>query len=656
MAKPDRAVIVEPATTRSLNEWTPSLLKAARSLADGGNLELAADFCESAMGDDRVAAALSTRTKGLIALPLTFEAVRGTKRLVKALEAGEDWWAAFPATALAQLLAWGILLGVGLARIVWTDRGETINRIVPTLQVWHPRHLRYDWQRRVWTVKVEGGKVVDVVPGEGEWVLYMPYGDSRPWAFGTWRAISLWHLLKSYAITDWAFYSEKNGGGHLVAESDKDAKLTKEARKELAADLFEAKANSAMVLPQGMTLRKVESTANTWETFREQKNAADMGMSVAILGQNLSTEASGPVSTGATLHGRVLQVFIDADAETLSTCIHDQALVWWAEFNFGSRDNAPWPVWSTKPPEDQKQRADVGKTQSETAKNLAGIGVATVNEVREAAGLDPLTEGGDELVKVSAPVAAAAANTPQSDGKAKRMSNIETRIALLEGRTRSIARALIRERGRMRAEARRLEKEIAKRSEERAGEMAALRVSLDRSIQNAFDRCAENGDAIRRVELIATECRAEMFRACDSLRTEVSTTNDVLERVRDLTNTSVDRIDALVREHAERVAILEEESVRLRSGRTIPTRSGFVQGQRYADAVADNARDRASAVLDEDVVAVLEAIDSGESYDDIRARLVKTYKGMSPANLAKLTEAAITMAELGGRHAINEDL
>lgn len=547
MAKPDRAVIVEPATTRTLNEWTPALLRAARSLADAGNLELAADFCESAMGDDRVAAALSTRTKGLIALPLTFESVRGTKRLVKALEAGEDWWVSFPATALSQLLAWGILLGVGLGRIVWTDRGETINRLVPKLQVWHPRHLRYDWQRRVWTVRVEGGKVDDVIPGAGEWILYTPYGESRPWAFGTWRAISLWHLLKRYAIEDWGYYSEKNGGGHLVAEADKDAKISKEARAQLALDLFEAKANSAMAMPPGFTIRKVESTANTWETFREQKNAADTGMSVAILGQNLSTEVNGPVATGATLHGRVLQVFIDADAETLSTCIHDQALVWWAEFNFGVRESAPWAIWDTKPPQDKKQNADVLKVVSESINTLSN------------------------------------ANAP-----------IDVR-ALLEG--------------------------------------------YGVPLQDPKD----------------VEQTGQVFKY--HLDYGALTLNEIRERLGlppvDGGNTPPKPVAAP--SDGENLEKASRDDLVLRSGRTISVRSGFVQGQLYADGVADSARDRAAKILDEDVIAVLEAIEAGESYEDIRERLVKTYKGMSPDQLAKLTEAAITMAELGGRHAMNED-
>jgi hypothetical protein len=505
---PDTTTFVEP-TVRTFADWTPDLVKQARMLADAGNLSMAADFCESAMGDDRVMAALNTRCKGLVSLPLTFESSRGGKRAVKALEVGEDWYASFSEDALSQLLAWGNLLGVGLGKLAWTDRGLTINRLVPKLEVWHPRALRYDWMRRVWRVKLASGYETDIVPGDGKWILYTPYGVHRPWAFGAWRAIALWFLLKQYAIQDWARYSEKNGQGTLVATAPESVS-SKEKRKELAEDFRQLGRDTAVVLPAGFTLEMVEATASNWQTFEAQKNAADLGTAVALLGQNMSTEVTGPVGTGATLHGRVMQIYIDADAETLTTCLHDQALVWWAEFNFGSRELAPWPKYDTKPPEDKKAKA-------EHAKTLAEVGAFTVNEVREAAGYDPLEQGGEELVK---PVAGGAPNDapppPPPPAKAAKM-------------------------------------------------------------------------------------------------------------------------------------------VRLASGNTVSAKSGLVQGQLYADELADNARDRAAKILDDDLVRVLEAIDAGESYTDIRERLFKVYRGMSPQDLARLVEAAITMAELGGRHAVNED-
>ena len=62
------------------------------------------------------------------------------------------------------------------------------------------------------------------------------------------------------------------------------------------------------------------------------------------------------VGTGATLHKTVRQDLIEGDNQTLSTATHDQILTWWAEFNFGSRDLAPWAVHKTAPPENIEAR------------------------------------------------------------------------------------------------------------------------------------------------------------------------------------------------------------------------------------------------------------------------------------------------------------
>lgn len=545
---PERAIVLESSAPRSLVDWSPTLLKAARASASSGNLQQAADFCETAMADDRVTAALSTRTNGLVALPVTFEPARGMKRLVKALEAGEDWWASYPATALAELLRWGIMLGVGLAQQIWTDRGSTINRIIPVLQVWNPRYLRRDIANRKWLLKIEGDKEIEITPGDGKWILFMPYGDNRPWDRGAWRAIAAWTLLKRYAIEDWARFSERHGQGtHVVVGPDGGSK---EKRKELAATIQGLNSDAVIVLPSGFDYKLVEATANTWETFKAQKDAADMGVAVTLLGQNLSTEVSGPVSTGATLHGRVLKMFIDSDAEALTSCIHDQSLVWWAEFNFAARDSAPWPVYDTRPPEDRAANADI-------------------------------------LAKV-----AGALNTLSLAG-----APVDVRAVLEQ-----------------------------------------FKVPL----KDAKD----------------IEQEGQVFK--HHLDYGVLTINEIRERlglpkVKDGDVPPLPVAPVGTAEEDAGAKALAAPTLRLRSGRAVPVTSGFVQGQIYTDAVADRARDRAAEVLDEDLVAVLDAVEAGDSYEDIRKRLVKTFKGMSPTKLAKLTEAALTMVELGGRHAVNED-
>jgi phage gp29-like protein len=379
---------LEPAT-RAYRTWTPALLKRAEQLAEAGNLTLAADLCEQMFADDRVKAVLDTRTDALLGLRLSFEASldgRKGKKAIAALEAGEDWWASFPETTIKELHAWGLMLGVGLAEIVWEERAEHDGRVLPRLVVKDPRNLRYDWRTRKWFLRVAsandngGTSEIEVNPGDGRWLMYTPYGSRRPWRWGAYRALSRWCLLKIYAINDWGFYSNRHGIGILVATA---VKGDEKARKAVAAELRKLGRNSAVPLPEGTDLKLLEATAKTYETFTAQIAASDNGAAVCLLGQNLTTQAGNASGTSATVHGRVALGRTKADVETLSTCLHGQVLVYWAAFNFGSRKLAPWPVWDATPTADLKERASVIQMAAQGIGGLLASGVITIAEARD---------------------------------------------------------------------------------------------------------------------------------------------------------------------------------------------------------------------------------------------------------------------------------
>lgn len=85
-------------------------------------------------------------------------------------------------------------------------------------------------------------------------------------------------------------------------------------------------------------------------------------------------------------------------------------------------------------------------------------------------------------------------------------------------------------------------------------------------------------------------------------------------------------------------------------------RQGAVNGQLFTDALADNAGDEIAAALDADVDAVLEAIENGESYADVRARLLEAYKAMDPGRVSKVVTNTLVAAEVAGRASVAEDL
>lgn len=358
---------VEP-SVRTFTTWSPGLILAAELQADSGNLRQAAALCDWLLGDDRLPSTLSTRVQALLGLDPTFEASgdkRRSNRVVRALEGQEDWWAAYPEQELAQLHTWGLLLGVAPARHSWEVSEDHGGRILPRPAFWHPQHLRLDQQSREWKIRVAqagtfgSGSEETLDPGDGTWLLHTPYGNNRPWSMGLWRGLSRWALLKYFAIQDWARHGEK--GATLAATHDKDVKSTKEQRAQLANDIYARGREAVVVLPAGFDLKLVEATANTKQIYEAQIRMADEAIAVAVRGGNLTTvmsQGAGSRAAAETQERTGDHAKLKFDAQSLTTTIHDQSLVWWAEFNFGDRKLAPWPVYPVEEEEDLKSKVE----------------------------------------------------------------------------------------------------------------------------------------------------------------------------------------------------------------------------------------------------------------------------------------------------------
>jgi phage gp29-like protein len=359
MARQQFEVFEQP-SVRVSAQWSPALLRNALARAEGGHLGRLAELCEALLGDDRIAGVFETRISGLLGLTPAFEESgdgRRRKRAVRALEVDEDWWEIAPEAELYQVLVWGRLLGAGPYQHAWIEhRG----RLVPSIRFWHPAHVRFDWQKRQWSTRVsrdgQTGAFEELLePGAGRWGLHTPNGAFRPWAHGLWRGLSRFWLLKQYALDDWGRLGES--ASRLVGTAPEGT--TREQRKELAADLFDLARDATIVLPNGCDTKLIEASAATRELYEKQIQMADAAIAINVLGQNLTTEVKEGSFAAASIHSKVELQRIKADAQTASTTIHDQTLAWWAEFNFGDPELAPWPVWPTDPPDDNAKTVKV---------------------------------------------------------------------------------------------------------------------------------------------------------------------------------------------------------------------------------------------------------------------------------------------------------
>jgi hypothetical protein len=342
--------------SRTMVTWTPARVRTAEALARSGNLWLAAKLCEDILADDRASGVLTTRVEGLLGLPLSFEAGVGRRRklAVRALEAEEDFWAMFPEVQLTQLIAWGIVLGVGLGELIWSYRPN--GRVIGRLKVWHTESLRFDWETRKWFLTIADGTEIEIVRGDPKWILFTPYGEERPWMHGAWRMLARWWLLKNLARDDFARHSEVHGSPARVGIGGEGT--TREEVQALADDLANLGSETGIGIPEGWNVKLLEATSRSWEMFPAQVKLANDGITIALAGQNLTTEVSGASLAAAKVHQEIHSGKIRFDDEAVSTTLHDQPLAWWAEYNFGDRELAPWPLHDTEPPDDLSAKAN----------------------------------------------------------------------------------------------------------------------------------------------------------------------------------------------------------------------------------------------------------------------------------------------------------
>ena len=337
-----------------------NMVRDALVQLDKGMFDRAALLIDAMMADDRIAGVWSCRADGLLGLPIDMRVPKNhetDERAIKLAEAAETAWEEMaPEQALGELLKWGRFLGFGLAEKIYPPGKWT-----PVLKVWHPKFVFWDWGTRVYRLITAEG-VVDLDPSDPatrrKWIFYCPWGYARGWVQGRVRSLAIPWLIRQWAYRDWARHNEVHG--IPVRKVKVPAQWDDQEKQRALQEIAQLATESVIRCPvdsegNGFDLELVEPQSNSYEAFEHLIAKADTAIAVVLLGQNLTTEIGDKGSRAAAqVHDRVRQDVIRSDAESLSTCLHDQLMLEWCAYN--QKDDpvlAPWPGWDIVPPQDE---------------------------------------------------------------------------------------------------------------------------------------------------------------------------------------------------------------------------------------------------------------------------------------------------------------
>lgn len=410
--------------------WSVPQVRRALDAHERGEFFESGLLADAIMRDDRIFATLDTRVLAVLGLPFKVNAGIDEDEFAITLASQVSKWLfhAIPEAVWADILRNQNRMGFAVGELTWSRHASGEMR--PKLHVHHSQFVTWSHYTGLFSLQTTAG-LIPITPGDGRWVLFAPNGQQQPWMNGTIRALSIPYMIRTFARRDWARRSEVEGIGVRKARipAQGDPKIVDKFLRDVKA----LGAESTIRLPEGFDFSIEAPAATAADGFSKLVSHCDMAITLAILGQNLTTEVTGGSFAAATVHAKVQLDRLEADVAMLSTTIRDQILVPWGRMNFEDfdEDATPWPKWDTNPPEDIQRDAQALLTlsqaigglltqgvdvapvfekfglklgQSSSAASLPPIfnyhittGVVTPNEVRERLGLPPI-EGGDKLV------------------------------------------------------------------------------------------------------------------------------------------------------------------------------------------------------------------------------------------------------------------
>ncbi len=360
-------------------------------------------LCDSIMGDDRVTATLNSRAAGIFGRENRFRAADDSSAAKECLEAWEEWYPRLSGdSAFREMQDYGTMMGFSHAQIVW-DRSQRNLDYAPTLRPWHPVFVWYDWMERVYQA-ISQDAMIPIVPGNGKWVEYTPFGSYRGWLRGAIRpCVEPW-MLRHFGFRDMARFGEVHGNptrvGYVPIQGDPIL------RGEFEQSLARQGADASMIVPRGVDskdglgydVKLLEAEGGAWQVHPTQIDRCDMAIVLAILMVNLTTQVEGGSYGAAKAQMDVRSEGAQQDNQAWKRTIYSQIARPFAYLNFGDADLAPWTWYDVKSKDEYKNTAEQFKSFGTAIELLrrGGIKFKDPEEVRtfasEQLGLDNLPD------------------------------------------------------------------------------------------------------------------------------------------------------------------------------------------------------------------------------------------------------------------------
>jgi hypothetical protein len=328
--------------------WPLDAIRGARDAQLNGDFAKAAPLGTAMRLDDAIFVAHHNRTAPIGSLNLAVDSA-GTTRGDSIAKKAKDLVTA-PRSVLLSLASTLVLHGVAFGQVTreTLDDGE---EVAMSVKEWPIEFVKWNETKGLYETKVDGGEVVDIVHGDGEWIIFakqdtLPHQHEACVLPG-----SLIFAAHLDSIKSWNAASSSHGQAKLIGELPEGVPLQEGDEGTLSAeaaaflsmltDVISGE-SGAGIRPAGSKTDFVANGSSAWQVFSELAMNREKAAARVWLGNDgvLGSVGGAPGVDIATLFG-VATTKVQGDVDAIEKGLYEGLYVPWTAVNFGDARLAP---------------------------------------------------------------------------------------------------------------------------------------------------------------------------------------------------------------------------------------------------------------------------------------------------------------------------
>lgn len=361
-----------PKDSSGVYAWTLERIRAARDAQMRGDFRTAVQLGDAMRTDAAIFTAQLNRLAPARGLPVRLSPAKDNARARRIADEGEALFgprgiaiARDTITSIDATLAdHEIAIGIN----VWTPRADG-SRVDVELRHWPLEHVRWDAYRRQLVTRIDGGTEVDIVHGDGTWVVFSSFAH-EPWKHGAILAAALTWASRAYGVRDLSKGTSRHADAKVVGTmaegvsmQSADGTLSSEATEMLELVKVIASADTPYGLkPFGTTIDYLVNTSAAWQVYAEVIKLGTGDAAKIYLGQDGSvSDSGGNYIKSKFLFGVRNDIVEGVLKGAMEPAIRTGTIEPWTAINFGDSELAPVREWLMPDADEDARRESLGR-------------------------------------------------------------------------------------------------------------------------------------------------------------------------------------------------------------------------------------------------------------------------------------------------------